>query len=113
MVYARPQLPLKEIPGSGVLLNIAWYREDPGDDPDKIANVDFWGQAIIPAPSVDVVTQEMIEDAIAAKVPEAEAELAPPAQPRAQVRAMLGKVYDAGKIATKAQMRRAAKGVTE
>lgn len=111
MVYARPKLPLRNIPGSGVLLNIEWFKEDPGDDRDILP--DFHGQALIPAPSVESVTEEMIEDAIASKVPEAEAELAPPPQPRAPVRAMLGKVYDAGQIATKAQMRRAENGTRE
>lgn len=111
MVYARPQNPLRETGGHGVLLDIAWYREDPGDDPDKIINVGTMTTALLYAPSAAAVTPEMIEDAIAEHRPMAEAELnPPPTAPPNVTRAVLGRVYDAGQIAMRAQARKAAKG---
>ena len=104
MPHARPKS-LQPTNGSGVVLNIEWFKEDPGDDRD--IQPDLYDQALIPAASVEDVTDEMIADAIAQHLPVAEAEFAPKPEPSASASRSLGKVFDGRAVA---QERRAAKG---
>lgn len=95
---------LQPMPGGGVVLNIQWFIEDPGDDRDK--QPDLHDQVLIHAPSVGAVTDEMIEEAIAKRLPEVEAMYAPVEEPQQPARAMLGKVFDAAAVSATVESRR-------
>lgn len=101
---------LKPMAAGGVVLNIQWFIEDPGDDRDK--QPDLHDQVLIHAPSVSAVTDEMIQGAIAKRLPDVQAELAPDDdEPPEETRAMLGKVFDAAAVSATVEQRRDAKAV--
>lgn len=83
---------LRPTAGSGVILDCEWYRSDPGDDRD--ARPDLIDSLLIPAPDILSVTDAMIDEALEIRMPQVEKELAPPEQPKAAVRAMLGKSHE-------------------
>ena len=81
---------LRNTNGSGVVLDIEWFDEDPDENRD--ANPVLIDQILIPVPSVDRVTDEDIRSALDQRKGEVEVQIEPPSvQPRAAVRAMMGK----------------------
>lgn len=109
MVYAIPREDLHETDGHGVILEIEWYREDPKEK--RNAAVDFLDQTTIYADSTEDVTDDMILEAVARRLPNAEAELAPKREPSASARQVLGQVFDASELVAEVEQRRAAKAV--
>lgn len=97
---------LQPMPGGGVVLNIQWFIENPGADRDK--QPDLHDQVLIHAQSVADVTDEMVQDAIAKRLPDVAAQFAPIDEPPAKTRAMLGKVYDAAAVSATVESRRQA-----
>lgn len=106
-MHARPKA-LRNTNGHGVLLDIEWFREDPGDDRDIIPIL--VDQVLIPAQSRDAVTPEMVDEAIARRLPSVEAEFGDTVEPPQETRAILGKVYDAAMISSRVASRKAGIG---
>ena len=106
-MYAKPKNKLRETNGSGVILDVEWFAEDPtANDDVRPVLID---SILIPAPNARAVTDEMIEDAIAKRLGEVEVELAPTEEPTQKVKALLGKVHDAVAVRERVQQRRAAR----
>jgi hypothetical protein len=100
-MHAIPKKQLRPTNGNGVILDIDWFTEDPGDDRDVMpVLVD---SILLPVPSVSAVTPDMVRDAIAKRLPEVEIELGVSANPPAATRAMLGKAIDASAIVAERQ----------
>lgn len=106
MAFARPKKKMTQLPDGGVVLDIAWFAENPEDDPDM--QPDFHGQQIIYVPTIDDVTPELIEEAIAKDRPVAEASIGKREPSKASARAVLGKVYDGVAISADVEARRKA-----
>lgn len=109
MTFVKPK-ELQETNGNGVVLNLHCFRNDPSEDDDM--QPDLYYQVLIPAPNVEAVTADMVEDAIAAARPDIDIQIAPPKQAPASVRSMMSKVFDVDAIADKSAQRRKAKGGT-
>lgn len=106
-MHARPKK-LRDTDGHGVLLDIEWFREDPGDDRDIMPVL--IDSVLIPAPSVEAVTPEILDEAIAKRLPAVQAEFGEAKEPPQVTRAMLGKVYDAAMISSRVASRKAGIG---
>lgn len=108
MVFVRPQEELQETNGQGVILNLDCFIEDP--EGKTSAQPDLYYQTLIAAPNAAQVTADMIEDAIAAAMPDIKIQIAPKKEAPAAAKAALGKVFDLDAVAEKSAQRRAAKG---
>lgn len=106
-MFARPKK-LRPTDGHGVILDLEWFDQDPGDDRDiQPVLID---QILIPAQSVEDVTAEVLDEAIARRLPSVEAEFGDTVEPPQETRAILGKVYDAAMISSRVASRKAGIG---
>lgn len=88
-MYCTPKALRPAEGGGGVVLDILWFERDPEIEPDiQPVLVD---QVILPAASVALVTDALIDEALNRRKPEVERMVAPPPTPPAAVRSMLGR----------------------